>query len=162
MLSFDPRDVETPAYVCDLGALGRNAQLLADVQRRAGCKILLALKGFAMWSVFPLLRPQLAGVAASSPDEARLGREEFGGEVHACAPAYATADVAALLEHADHLVFNSFAQWRRFRAAVAAAPRPVECGIRVNPEHSEVDVALYDPCARFSRLNASDVTMLSG
>ena len=74
---LDLADVETPCYICDLGALRRNLEILASVQERAECKILLALKGFAMWSVFPLARQYLSGIAASSPHEARLGREEF-------------------------------------------------------------------------------------
>src|SRR5262245_36323974 len=101
MLTLDPREVETPAYVVDLGALERNLSILASVQERAECTILLALKGFAMWSTFPLARRYLRGVAASSPDEARLGREEFGGQVHAYAPAYSPADVEALLPWVD-------------------------------------------------------------
>ena len=155
MLTLDPREVETPAYVVDLGALERNLGILADVEERAGCTILLALKGFAMWSTFPLARRYLRGVAASSPDEARLGREEFGGEVHAYAPAYSAADVGQLMAWVDHLIVNSPSQWARIRPIVAAAERRPSCGLRVNPEHSEVRVALYDPCARGSRLGTT-------
>jgi carboxyaminopropylagmatine decarboxylase len=155
MLTLDPRQVETPAYVVDLGALERNLSILASVQERAECTILLALKGFAMWSTFPLARRYLRGVAASSPDEARLGHEEFGGQVHAYAPAYSPADVHALLAWVDHLIVNSPSQWAAIRPIVSAAERPPSCGIRVNPEHSEVRVALYDPCAPGSRLGAT-------
>lgn len=152
VLTVDFAAIETPCLVCDLGVLRANLELLRDVQRRSGCKILLALKGFAMWSVFPVVRPYLAGVAASSPHEARLGREEFGGEVHACAPAYSEADLRELLELCDHVVFNSGSQWQRLRPLVQESPRTVECGLRVNPEHREVEVELYDPCQRGSRL----------
>jgi len=155
MLTLDPREVETPSYVVDLGALERNLALLGDVQQRAECTILLALKGFAMWSTFPLARRYLRGVAASSPDEARLGREEFGGEVHAYAPAYADGDAQQLLQWVDHLVVNSPSQWARIRPIVQSAARPPSCGIRVNPEHSEVRVPLYDPCAKGSRLGTT-------
>jgi carboxynorspermidine decarboxylase len=155
MLTLDPREVETPAYVVDLGALERNLAILGDVQERAECTILLALKGFAMWSTFPLVRRYLRGVAASSPDEARLGREELGGQVHAYAPAYSPADVRALLPWVDHLIVNSPSQWQCIRPIVRAAARPPSCGIRVNPEHSEVRVALYDPCAKGSRLGTT-------
>jgi carboxynorspermidine decarboxylase len=149
--------VETPSYICDLSALRRNLEILAGVQERAGCKILLALKGFAMWSVFPIVRQYLSGVATSSVAEARLGREKFCGdsrdrEVHAYAPAYSAADVDELVEIADHIVFNSIAQWQRHRERVRRAGRRIECGIRLNPRHSEVQVALYDPCAPGSRL----------
>jgi carboxynorspermidine decarboxylase len=149
--------VETPSYICDLSALRRNLEILAGVQERAGCKILLALKGFAMWSVFPVVRQYLSGVATSSVAEARLGRDKFADntsnwEVHAYAPAYSEADVDELVEIADHIVFNSVSQWQRHRDRVRTANRHIECGLRLNPRHSEVKVALYDPCAPGSRL----------
>ncbi len=151
-LNIDVSQLETPCYVVDLGALDRNLEILASISHRAHCKILLALKGFAMWSVFQRLRDVLAGTAASSLHEARLGREEFGGEVHACAPAYSDAEFGQLLTYVDHVTFNSFSQWERLRGHVGSAQRKVHAGIRINPEHSEVDVALYDPCAAHSRL----------
>lgn len=151
-LAFDPNALETPYYIVDLGRLRKNLAILADVQRRTGCKILLALKGFAMWSVFPVVREYLVGTTASSVYEARLGKEEMGGEVHAYAPAYSDADIRELVEIADHIVFNSLGQWRRHRAAVEAAPRKIECAIRINPEHSETEQAIYDPCSPGSRL----------
>jgi carboxynorspermidine decarboxylase len=151
-LDIDVRDLETPAYVVDLGALRENLEILADVQARAECTILLALKGFAMWNVFPLVREYLPGIAASSPDEARLGREEHGGEVHAYAPAYSPADLEEILRYADHVIFNSPSQWRRLRPQIEASTRSVACGLRINPEHSEVKVPIYDPCAPGSRL----------
>jgi carboxynorspermidine decarboxylase len=155
MLSLPVDAIETPAYVVDLAALEANLEVLADVQRRAGCKVLLALKGFAMWSTFPLVGRYLSGVTASSPNEARLGREQLGKEVHAYAPAYAERDIDALVAWVDHLVFNSPGQWLRFRDRVRAAERPISCGLRVNPEHSEVEVPLYDPCAPGSRLGTT-------
>jgi carboxynorspermidine decarboxylase len=163
MQNMDIGKVETPCYVVDLGALRRNLEILARVQERAGCKILLALKGFAMWGVFPVVREYLAGVAASSPDEARLGREELcaggSGEVHAYAPAYSEADIAELVELADHIVFNSVSQWQRLGPLVRRAARPIQCGLRINPQHSEVKVALYDPCSPRSRLGIPPATM---
>jgi carboxynorspermidine decarboxylase len=150
--------VAPPAYIVDLGRLRANLSILAGVQARAGCKILLALKGFAMWSVFPIVGEYLAGIAASSPHEARLGREEMNKEVHAYAPAFSDADLAEILTLVDHVVFNSLPQWQRARPLVAearAAGRQIECGLRLNPEHSEVEVALYDPCAPGSRLGVT-------
>lgn len=168
-LAFDPRALETPYYIVDIGRLRQNLAILADVQRRSGCKILLALKGFAMWSVFPVVREYLVGTTASSVYEARLGREEMGGEVHAYAPAYSDQDMRELVEIADHIVFNSLNQWRRHRDTVAAAPRKIECALRVNPEHSETEYPLYDPCAPGSRLGVrraqlegEDLSGLSG
>jgi carboxynorspermidine decarboxylase len=149
---IDVSGVDTPAYIVDLGRLRANLAILRDVQARTGCKILLALKGFAMWSVFPVVGEYLAGIAASSPHEARLGREQLGKEVHAYAPAYSQADIAELVTLVDHIVFNSFSQWQRFRAAVGER---IACGMRINPQHSEVAVPLYDPCAPGSRLGVT-------
>ena len=171
---FDPQRLQphrfaSPAFVVDEAKLRANVAVLDAIQRRTGAKILLALKGFAMWSVFGALSRAkgsgpLYGCCASSPDEARLAREEFGGEVHTFAAGYSEADLKALLPLTDHLVFNSFPQWRRYKPLVEAhnatragqaggAPsHPVRCGIRINPEHSEGAAAIYNPCAPASRL----------
>jgi carboxynorspermidine decarboxylase len=154
-IGFDPYSVPSPCYVCDRGKLADNLAVLAEVQKRAGCRILLALKGFAMFSLFPQIREVLQGASASSLDEARLAREEFGGEVHVYSPAYKEADFPQILRYADHLVFNSFSQWGRYRDQVKNHPKPVSCGIRVNPEYSEVEVDLYNPCGRYSRLGVT-------
>jgi carboxynorspermidine decarboxylase len=146
------RQSPSPAYVVHLGKLEDNLRVLDAVQRASGATILLALKGFAMFGVFPLIRRYLTGVCASGPHEARLGAEEFKGEVHTFSPAFTAADIAECLKHSHHLVFNSFAQWKRFRPLVEAAARPVSVGLRVNPEVSTGKVALYDPCAPGSRL----------
>jgi carboxynorspermidine decarboxylase len=142
----------SPAYVVDLGRLRHNLAILADVQKRSGAKILMALKAFSMWSVFPIIRETLHGVCASSPWEARLGREEFGREVHSFAAAFKESDVLELLEISNHLVFNSFAQLERFRHLWEKERGRVSIGLRVNPEHSEGHTELYDPCAPKSRL----------
>ncbi len=153
---FDPARVATPAFVVDEGLLRDNLAILARVKEQTGCKILLALKCFALFSVFPLVRQTLDGVCCSSPHEARLGREEFGREVHSFAAAYSTSDIEQLATTCDHLVFNSFGQWQRFRTlaeqSAQAAGRSLEFGLRINPEHSEGAVPIYDPCAPGSRL----------
>ncbi|MDD3311154.1 carboxynorspermidine decarboxylase [Pseudodesulfovibrio sp.] len=170
---FDPNTVETPAYVTDEGLLADNLEVLASVKRSTGCKILLALKCFSMFSLFPLIRETLDGVCASSPHEARLGREEFGREVHTFAAAFSEPDVRELCETSDHLVFNSFAQLNRFRPLVrrlaAASGRDIELGLRINPEHSEGATPIYDPCSPGSRLgirraqfNPDDLDDISG
>jgi len=149
---MDTRDIDTPCYVCDEARLTRNLELLEHVQARSGCVVLLALKAFAMFSMFPLMRRYIAGTAASSLNEALLGSEAFGGQVHLCAPAYKESEFDSMLALADHVVFNSFSQWRRFKPRVQAFGGDVRCGIRVNPEHSEVATPIYDPCAPSSRL----------
>jgi carboxynorspermidine decarboxylase len=151
--AIDVRALETPCFVTDLGALEANLRLLRSVQERAGCTILLALKGFAQWSTFPLVRKYLAGATSSSVAEARLAREELGGEVHAYAPAYSDSEMAELVTLADHIVLNSPAQWRRHRAKITRAGR--SAGLRVNHEHQEVEVALYDPAGACSRLGTT-------
>ena len=159
-LNFDVMACPSPAYVVDDALLRRNLELLGQVQARSGARILLALKGFAMWNTFPLVRQYLVGTTASGQDEARLGAETFGGEVHCYSPAFTEEEMAVVLRYADHLSFNSPGQWRRFRETIAAAPRRVSCGMRVNPEHSTGAVPLYDPCAPGSRLGtrAADLT----
>ncbi len=142
----------SPAYVIDLGRLRHNLAILDQVQQRSGAKILLALKAFSLWKVFPLIRETLHGVCASSPWEARLGREEFGREVHSFAAAFKEKDIAELLEISNHLVFNSFNQLERFRPLWQQQQGKVSIGLRINPEHSEGHTALYDPCAPGSRL----------
>ena len=144
--------VETPCFIIDKSLLRRNLAILDRVQQRTGCSILLALKGFAMFSVFGLLRDTLGGICASSTLEARLGREEFGREVHAFAPAYSEEDIREHLTITDHLVFNSMGQWERFKPLIQSAPRRIACGIRVNPERSVGKVAIYDPAGPRSRL----------
>ncbi len=152
-IAFDPARVPaTPCFVVDEAALQRNLAVLDKVQHRTGCRILLALKAFSMFSVFPLLKKTLAGTCASSPHEARLGREEFGGEVHTFAAAYSESDFIDILKYSDHISFNSFSMWERFKPLVASSGKKLSCGIRVNPEHSESPAVLYDPCAPGSRL----------
>jgi len=148
---LDIATVSTPSYILDLGALRQNLERLADVKQRTGCRILLAQKTFAMFSVYPMLRWYLDGVSAGSSYEARLGHEEMGGEVQAFSPAYSEADIQALLPYCTAMVFNSFAQWELFRPLLAAAPKPPSPGLRLNPEYSEVEKEVYNPYAQVSR-----------
>lgn len=154
-MQINTAEIQTPCYVVDETALRRNLEVLDSVQKRTGCKILMALKGFAMFSVFPLIRQYLHGVAASSLDEAQLGHENFGREVHLFAPAFKGEEIHQLLQYCDHIIFNSFSQWNRYKALILRNERPIACGIRVNPEHSEVRVPIYDPCGPFSRLGVT-------
>ena len=154
--AFDIHSIETPAFVVDLGLLRQNLERLALVQREAGVKVLLALKGFSMFSTFDLVREYLSGCCASGLNEALLAYHEFGKEVHVYAPAFKPKEMEQILPIANHISFNSLAQWRQFRpmieAARAAGKNAPSPGIRVNPEHSEVEVSLYDPCSPGCRL----------
>jgi len=147
-----PNDIRTPAYVLNMKALKRNLATAARIKREAGAKMLLATKAWAMPAAFPMLRDVLDGTTASGEYEARMGREEFGKEVHVYAPAYTQAEVKSLTGIADHIYFNSPEQIARFLAVVKRKPG-IEVGIRVNPGYSNATLggALYDPCAPYSR-----------
>ncbi|MEY2879985.1 MAG: hypothetical protein RLZZ15_2365 [Verrucomicrobiota bacterium] len=153
LAGLDLACVPSPAFVVDAAALARNAALLARLRAETGVRVLLALKGFALWRAFPLLRGALDGVCASGAHEARLGAEEFGGEVHTYAPAFRPGEFAEVLGRSTHVTFNSVAEWQRHRAAAAA--RGVSCGLRLNPGFSAAPAALYDPCAPGSHLGVS-------
>lgn len=118
MSKIDWHSAPSPSYVVDEGLLKRNLEILDSVQKRTGCDILLALKGFSMFSTFPLVSKYLKGVTSSSLFEARLGYEEFGKEVHAYAPAYAEHEIDEYLKYVDHIVFNSFDQLNKYKDKV--------------------------------------------
>ncbi|MDR0477237.1 MAG: carboxynorspermidine decarboxylase [Desulfobulbaceae bacterium] len=146
--------VNTPCYLISAAAIRRNCQIFAQVRERSGAKILLALKAFALPAIFPLIWRYLDGVCASGPIEARLGREDFGGEVHTYAPAYSDQQMQRVIAFSDHILFNSLSQWRQHRPAIATAMaqgRAIKIGLRVNPGYSEVATPLYNPCRPGSR-----------
>ena len=145
-------DLHTPCYLTDARLLQKNTALLKQIQQRTGCKILLAQKAFSMFSAYPLIRDDLAGTTASGLFEAKLGREHFGKEVHVFSPAYTQEDFTQLLELCDHIVFNSFGQWKKYRQQVQDATRNISCGIRINPGYAEVETDLYNPCISGSRM----------
>jgi carboxynorspermidine decarboxylase len=145
----------TPCYVVDEALIERNLRLLKAVMERTGCRILLAQKGFAMFALYPLIGQYLCGTTASSLFEAKLGHEEMGNEVHIYAPAYTEDDFTEICQICDHIVFNSFDQWRRFRSQVQATERHIACGIRINPEYAEIETDIYNPCFEYSRLGVT-------
>lgn len=144
--------IPSPCFVIEEDALVKNLQLLEWVQKQSGAKIICALKGFASWRSFDLVRKYLPGTTASSLHEARLGSEEFGGEVHAYCTAYIPNDFDQMLELCQHLTFNSLSEWERYKSRVESANTPPSCAIRINPEYSEVETDLYNPCIPGSRL----------
>lgn len=146
-------DIATPYYVVSEELLRKNLSLLKRVIDSTGCKILLAQKGFSMFSMYPMISEYLSGTTASSLYEAKLGAEEMqAGETHIFAPAFRDDDFDEILSIVDHIVFNSFTQWERYRHRVKLCGRQIDCGIRINPEYSEQETAIYDPCAAGSRL----------
>lgn len=149
---FDLGRVPSPCFVVDASAIEANLAILADVAERSGAHVLSALKAFSMFELAPMVRRYLSGVCASGIFEARLGREEYGGEVATYCAGYKAQDMDEIIALSDHLIFNSPAQWQRFAAQVKASGKAIEIGLRLNPEHSEGEVAKYDPCAPCSRL----------
>ena len=147
--------LKTPCYVIDEGRLRHNGELLASVARHTGCKILLAQKAFSNYDFYPLLSEYLAGTEASGLFEARLGAEEMlGREVHVFCAAYRDDELDELLKYADHIVFNSVSQLKRFGRRAKDAGKSV--GLRINPECSTQEGhAIYDPCAPGSRLGVT-------
>lgn len=153
--NIDISRIPTPCYLVDEGLLERNMKILQGVSDRTGCKILLAQKAFSMFSMYPMMSNYLAGTTASSLYEARLGKEEFGGETHIFAPAYKDSEMDEILKLCDHIVFNSWSQWRRFQDKVEKVRgfgKKLECGIRINPEYAEIETDIYNPCVTGSRL----------
>jgi len=143
----------SPCYIVDERLLRKNLEILESVQQRTGCSILLALKGFSMTSMMPIVGEYLKGITASSLNEAHLGHEFMGKEVHAYAPAFLEDEFEELMSYCDHLVFNSFAQWQKYKDIVKSNPsKTIECGLRVNPEYSEIEVDIYNPCSTNSRM----------
>lgn len=155
-MNIDFSTVPSPCYVTDERLLTKNLELLQSIQNRTGCRILLAQKAFSMFSVYPLIRKYLNGVTASSLFEARLGFEEMSKEVHIYAPAYSEESFDEILRYCDHIVFNSFHQWKKFKDKVKGVTgKKIECGIRINPEYSEIETPIYDPCFENSRLGVT-------
>jgi carboxynorspermidine decarboxylase len=155
-MTIDFNSVPTPCYVVDERLLQKNLDVLARVQNETGCKILLALKGFSMYATFPQIGKVLSGITSSALNEARLGYEEMGKEVHIYAPAFKESEIDEILSISDHIVFNSFDQLDRFIDKVKSVEgKKVECGIRVNPEYSEITTPIYDPCYVGSRLGVT-------
>ena len=166
---LDLARVPAPAFVVDLARLRRNLAHLAEVKRRAGCRILLAQKGFSLWAAYPIIREYLDGTCSSGPWEAMLAREKFGGEIHVYSPAFTDEDFAEIIPFADHLSFNSVRQWRRGLEWIRRSGRRIETALRINPQVSTGDHAIYDPCVAGSRLGiplseleGEDLTGLDG
>ena len=152
-INFDLNALPTPYYAVDRNLLIRNLELLRSVKERTGCRILLAQKAFSMYSLYPLIGEYLDGTTASGLFEARLGYEEMGKENHIFSPAYREEEFEEILSICGHVVFNSFGQWEKYRERALAAGK--QCGIRINPECSTQDHAIYDPCSPGSRLGVT-------
>jgi carboxynorspermidine decarboxylase len=149
---LDYSKIPSPAFVLDEKLLRKNLELINWVQKEAGIEIILAFKGFAMWSAFPLVRKYLSGATASSLNEARLCFEEMKSRAHVYSPVYFEEEFDELKNYSSHIVFNSFNQFNKYYSETQKANHSISCGIRVNPEYSDVETDLYNPSAAGSRL----------
>lgn len=144
--------MNTPYYILDEKLLRRNLSLIQDVANRSGAEIILAFKAFALWKTFSIFREYIDHTTASSPYEARLAFEEFGSYAHTYSPAYTDDTFSTILRCSSHITFNSLSQYEHFWPQVKAwSENPISVGVRINPEHSEIETELYDPCAPGSR-----------
>ncbi len=159
-------EFQTPCYILDEKKLIKNLEILQQIQNQTGCKILLAQKAFSMFSVYPLIKKYISGTTASGIFEAKLGFEEMGKENHIFAPAYPDKDMQEIIRICDHIVFNSFSQWNKYRDKIIKSPHSPECGIRINPQYSEIETDIYNPCFSGSRMGVTlenfDDTALEG
>ena len=147
---MDYSKIPSPCYVLDEQAFRKNLALIKSVKERAGVEIILAFKAFAMWSVFPIVREYIPSSTASSLAEARLAYEEMGSPAHTYAPAYSDAEFPEIMRLSSHITFNSLSQFEKFYPQTVG--QNISCGLRVNPEFSDVETDLYNPCAPGSRL----------
>ncbi len=141
--------IPNPCYVMEEDKLRRNLSLIRDVSRRADVNIILAFKAFALWKSFGVFREFIQSTTASSLYEARLAKEEFGEKAHTYSPAYVDEEFDEIVKCSSHITFNSLSQYERFGERARAAG--VKCGLRINPEYSEIETELYNPCAPGSR-----------
>lgn len=156
MKDIDVTMLPSPCYLVDERLLEKNLKILDCVQKESGAKIILATKAFSMFSTFPLIGKYLNGVTSSSLFEARLGYEEMGKEVHIFSPAYRMDEFNEIMKYSDHIIFNSFNQWKLYRDKVKNhKDKKIECGIRINPEYSEIETDIYNPCFENSRMGVT-------
>jgi carboxynorspermidine decarboxylase len=150
-MNFDKNQVTTPSYVIEEQLLRKNCEILKSVMDRTDCEILLAQKAFSMYTTYPFIGSYLSGTTASSLFEAKLGHEEMGKEVHIFSPAYREDEIDEIISLCDHIVFNSIAQWEKYKDKLQNSPKKVSCGLRINPEYSEIETDMYNPCFTGSR-----------
>lgn len=148
----DYSQVPSPAYVVDEERLRKNLSLIQSVKERAGVEIILAFKAFALWKVFPIVREYVPYSTASSLSEAMLAKEEMGNLAHTYSPAYTEEEFPTIAECSSHITFNSLNQFNRYYERTKTFDHKISCGLRINPEFSDVETDLYNPCAPGSRL----------
>ena len=148
LLEQNISNIPSPCYVMEEELLRRNLSLIKSVAERANIEIILAFKAFALWKSFPIFREYISHTTASSLFEARLAKEEFGSKAHTYSPAYTDEEFEEIVKCSSHITFNSLSQYKRFHSQ---AEGKASIGLRVNPEYSEIETELYNPCAPGSR-----------
>ncbi len=151
-MNIEEDSMATPIYIIEEQKLRRNLQLIADVARQADVEIILAFKAFALWKTFPIFREYIRSTTASSLAEARLAVDKFGAKAHTFSPAYTEDEIGTIIDSSSHITFNSLTQYERFHKRVG---QRASIGLRVNPEYSEVETLLYNPCAPGTRFGVS-------
>lgn len=152
---INKNNLPSPCWLLEEQLLKDNVSIFADIQKRSGAKILLALKGYALWKSFDILRPTLYGCCASGLYEAKLASEEFGGEVHTYSPAFKECDINEIATISHHMVFNSISQFNSYAQKAKNANPLISLGLRINPEYSESPTEMYNPCGLYSRLGTT-------
>ena len=142
---------ETPYYRIEERLLRNNLALIRRTAEEAGVEFILAFKAFALWKTFFIFRDYIAHTTASSPNEARLAFEEFGSKAHTYSPAYEDKDFDTIMRCSSHITFNSLQQFEHFYPRIVENGKPLSCGLRINPQYSEIETTLYNPCAPGSR-----------
>lgn len=150
MIDFNA--IPSPCYVMEEKLLRNNLALIKRVKEEAGVNIILAFKAFALWKSFPIVKEYISYSTASSKFEAQLAFEEMGMPAHTYSPAYTEVNFPAILKYSSHITFNSLSQFERFYPLVKADGRGISCGLRINPEFSDVETDLYNPCAPGTRM----------
>jgi carboxynorspermidine decarboxylase len=159
---IDYRIIPSPCYVIDEERLRRNLELIRHVSETSGAEIILAFKGFAMWSVFPVVREYVSGAAASSVNEARLCFEEMGVPAHTYAPVFRREEFGMILRYSSHITFNSLAQYEKYLPVLKREGKHISPGLRINPEYSDITHGIYNPCSPGSRLGVTAAELTDG
>ena len=148
-------EIPSPSFVLEEEKFRKNLALIRSVKERAGVDIIMAFKAFALWKVFDVVREYIPYTTASSLSEARLAYEEMKSYAHTYAPVYSNEEFPEILSCSSHITFNSLTQYEHFRSQIEASERHISCGVRINPEYSQVETDLYNPCAPGSRLGVT-------
>ena len=159
---IDYNKIPSPCYVIDEERLRKNLDLIKHVSEESGAEIILAFKGFAMWGVFPIVNEYISGAAASSVNEARLCFEEIGSLAHTYSPVYKKDEFNSIIKYSSHITFNSINQYNKYSTIINKYSKKISAGLRINPEYSEINHGLYDPCSPGSRLGITSDDIKDG